>query len=119
MSKRSRSAIRQCCQQLEGLLRPGFFKALGEPNRLSILVTLATGCGTWTVSRVAETMPINISVVSRHLATLRDAGVLAAERRGKEVHYSVRYDELVLSLRQLADAIEACCPPESKRMATP
>jgi ArsR family transcriptional regulator len=110
MSNRSRPASRQCCEQLEGLLTPELFKALGEPSRLRILVTLATGCGSWTVSRVASSLPINVSVVSRHLATLRDAGVLAAERRGKEVHYSVRYGALSQSLRQLADAIDACCP---------
>ncbi len=112
MSNRARVASLQCCQQLKGSLAPAFFKALSEPSRLAILVKLATGCGTWTVGRVAEAMPINVSVVSRHLATLRDAGVLASERRGKEVHYSVRYGELVRSLRGLADAIEACCPTQ-------
>ncbi len=103
----------RCCASLEGLLRPEFFKALGDPRRQSILFKLATSGGEWTVSQVAEVIPIDISVVSRHLAQLRDAGILAAKRRGKEVHYSVRYDRIVQLLRQLADAIEGCCPPES------
>jgi len=36
--------------------------------------------------------------------------VLRAERRGKEVHYSVRAQELARRLREIADAIERCCP---------
>jgi len=61
---------------------------------------------------MAECCPVNVSVVSRHLALLRDAGILAAERRGKEVYYSVRYPQLVATLRAIANAIEACCPGE-------
>jgi hypothetical protein len=40
---------------------------------------------------------------------LREAGILKAEKHGKEVYYSVPYEELVATLRQLADAIEGCC----------
>ena len=104
-----------CCSRLVELGGQGFFKALGDPNRVAILGRLATERGPWTVSRVADLMPIDISVVSRHLATLRDAGILAAERRGKEVHYTVRFGAVVHSLRALADAIEACCPPDTTR----
>jgi len=103
----------RCCAELEGLLNPEFFKALGDPRRQAILLRLATAGGTWTVTQVADALPIDISVVSRHLAQLRGAGVLAAERQGKEVRYSVRYDTIVTLLRQLADSIEGCCPPES------
>jgi DNA-binding transcriptional ArsR family regulator len=68
---------------------------------------------------VACCTPIDISVVSRHLATLRDAGVLSSEKRGKEVYYTVRGNALVESLRAIANEIEECCktsgccePPE-------
>jgi len=92
--------------------RADLFRAIGEPGRMSILADLASCCGgSKTVSEIAENVPKDISVVSRHLAKLRDAGVLRAERRGKEVHYFCCYEELVGSLRSLADAIEACCPP--------
>ena len=58
---------------------------------------------------MAECCPVDISVVSRHLAILREAGILAARKQGKEVLYSVRSTELVSTLRELADAIEGCC----------
>ncbi len=41
---------------------------------------------------------------------LRDAGILQAEKRGKEVYYSVRCENVVDTLRRIADALEACCP---------
>ncbi len=108
MSKR---APRDCCVHLASALDPQFFKALCDPNRVAILVRLATCGRACTVSEVASCCPIDISVVSRHLGQLRDAGIVAAERRGKEVYYAVRFTSISAALRTLADAIDACCPP--------
>ena len=104
---------RACCDA-SAFPRADLFRALGDANRLTILASIASCCGdSKTVGEVAREVPKDLSVVSRHLATLRDAGVLRAERRGKEVHYFCCYEELVATLRSLADAIEACCPLES------
>ena len=93
--------------------RVDLFRAIGDPNRMTILADLASCCGgSKTVSEIGVDVPKDISVISRHLAKLRDAGVLRAERRGKEVHYFCCYEELVGALRSLADAIEACCPSD-------
>jgi ArsR family transcriptional regulator, arsenate/arsenite/antimonite-responsive transcriptional repressor len=100
-----------CCAALERWLSPGLFKALGDPNRLAILVALADGGRERTVSELADCCPVDLSGVSRHLRTLREAGVLEARREGKEVLYRVRFDAVVAILRNLADALEGCCPP--------
>jgi DNA-binding transcriptional ArsR family regulator len=74
-----------------------------------------------TVGEIAACCPIDLSVVSRHLAALRDAGVISAEKRGREVYYRVEAASLAARLRALADAIDACpCadstpPPASRR----
>ena len=78
-----------CCSGLEDRQAPRLFKALCDPTRIAILVRLARYQGELTVGQVAECCPIDLSVVSRHLATLRDAGILSSERRGKEVYYSL------------------------------
>ncbi len=96
------------------LLSPQFFKALCDPTRLSILGDVARQEEPTTVSHIAGCCNIDLSVVSRHLATLRDAGILKAEKRGKEVHYSLRTDDVVGRLRALATALEACCGPKSE-----
>jgi ArsR family transcriptional regulator len=99
------------CGDITGLLDHKLFKALCDPSRLAIFCRLAECRCETTVSQAAGCCPTDISVVSRHLAMLRDAGVLHADKRGKEVYYSVRCSEMAATLRRIADAIEACCPP--------
>lgn len=101
-----------CCRPVEQALRPEFFKSLCDPARVDILCRLARCCEPQSVSQIACCCPTDISVVSRHLAMLRQAGILEAKKTGKQVHYRVRYSELAATLRQMADAIDACCPPE-------
>ena len=111
MSKRSTttSPAGKCCLGIEEALQTKFFKALCDPCRVSILICLARAGEPSTVSEAAASCPCDMSVVSRHLATLREAGILDCEKRGKQVYYSVRFAEFVSTLRCMADAIEACC----------
>ena len=110
MSKRRASSPKQLLGQLAAL-GPGFFKALAEPSRAAILSCLANARRACTVSEVAEQCPVDVSVVSRHLAVLRDAGILSSEKRGREVFYSLDVRHVAATLRSLADALEACCGP--------
>ena len=80
--------------------------------RVGLLARLTQMPQPATVTQIASCCPIDLSVVSRHLAVLRDCGILKSEKRGKEVFYSVRYNELATTLRGMADAIEQCCPKE-------
>lgn len=90
-------------------MAPRLFKALADPNRVSLLLELADCGGSCTVSEASRCCPVDLSVVSRHLSVLRDAGLVDWERRGKEVHYRLRADVLVRTLRDIADAVESCC----------
>ena len=100
-----------CSEELSEWLTPAFFKALADPNRVALLVHLAQRGGKeQTVSDMSCCCPVDLSVVSRHLGVLRDAGILAAEKRGREVYYTVPVNKLTAILRNLADALEACCP---------
>jgi ArsR family transcriptional regulator len=81
-------------------------KALGHPKRMELvqrLMACGRPCG---VTELNECCTIDFSVVSRHLAILRDAGILRAERRGREVYYSVNPTGAAQRLRRLADAME-------------
>jgi DNA-binding transcriptional ArsR family regulator len=100
-----------CCAGLTAFLDARLFRALCDPTRIALLARLAATCRAATVGEAAAGVPVDLSVVSRHLAVLRDAGILAAEKCGREVRYAVRYPELVKTLRGLADALEACCAP--------
>ncbi|MCZ7583463.1 MAG: metalloregulator ArsR/SmtB family transcription factor [Deltaproteobacteria bacterium] len=99
-------------ETLTAWLRPGWFKALGDPNRLAIVARLACAAKPMTVSEVGGCCGVHISGVSRHLALLRAAGVVAAEKIGREVRYRLNLSDLTGALRGLADAIDACEPSE-------
>lgn len=63
-----------------------FFKALGHPTRLWIVEQLSDGaehCVCEFVEAVGDEFP----TISRHLSVLKGAGVVADERRGKQVYY--------------------------------
>lgn len=101
-----------CCPDLEVLIDPGLFKALGDPNRVALLAGIGRSGRPTTVSEAAACCPVDLSVVSRHLAVLRRAGVVESAKSGREVRYTLSPATLAASLRSLADALEACCPPE-------
>lgn len=103
-----------CCDGLKSLLSPKLFKALSDPKRLSLLVRLAEEHKPCTVSKVAEGSGVDLSVVSRHLAILREAGLITCEKKGKELWCVIQTAPVVQVLRNLADALEACCPKECR-----
>ncbi|MGQ9779039.1 MAG: ArsR/SmtB family transcription factor [Bacillota bacterium] len=63
-------------------------KALAHPVRLCLVVGLAR-CGGCAVREIQECLALPQATVSQHLAKLRAAGLVAARRKGKEVHYEV------------------------------
>lgn len=87
------------------------FKALSDENRISILTMLATCDEACCVQTISEQFPVDNSVISRHLATLKRASIVKSVRRGKRVYYEAQVDSLIQSLRGLADALEDACPP--------
>ena len=108
--KRQSSDGGSCCGGLADLLSPKVFKALSDPRRIALLIRLAEAREPCTVGAVADGSGVDLSVVSRHLAILRDAGVIHCEKRGKEVWCVVQTGTVVKFLRDLAGALEACCP---------
>ncbi|MFL5605890.1 MAG: ArsR/SmtB family transcription factor [Gemmatimonadaceae bacterium] len=63
------------------------FRALGDETRLHLLELLTTG-----EKSVAELMALTElgqSLVSHHLRTLREAGLVADRREGRWVYYSI------------------------------
>lgn len=97
-----------CQQSLADHLRPELFKALCDPMRISIVAILAARSGSASVGDITECCGIDFSGVSRHLKILRDAGILAAEKSGREVLYSLKTVELSHTLHMMADALTAC-----------
>lgn len=63
------------------------FKALADPTRRRILELLREG--DLTAGELAEHFDISKPSLSHHLATLKNAGLVADERRGQNTVYSL------------------------------
>ena len=116
----SEGALAVCRSTLAGTLSPDLFRALCDPRRVELVIRLAVASAPLTVTEAADCCDVHLSGVSRHLAQLKEAGVVAAERQGREVRYRLDHQRLVDVLRNTADAIEACiqttgcCQPQNQ-----
>jgi len=84
-----------------------FVKALAEPARIEILKLLLVQ-GASDVKRLADNMPQDRSVISRHLATMENAGLLRVKKEGRHVVYSIDGQGMLQKSEQLVDVIREC-----------
>jgi DNA-binding transcriptional ArsR family regulator len=108
------TATKKAASEIAGLLDTPFLRALAEPARLEVLqVLLVHGPGD--VATVAAQLPQDRSVVSRHLQTLEDAGVVRSSWEGRRRVYALDGGTLVARFEQLSSRLKAlaplCCPP--------
>ena len=68
--------------------RAGVLKALAHPTRLYIIDELSRG--ERHVTELADMVGNDVSTISRHLSVLKNARIIAGEKRGAEVYYSLR-----------------------------
>jgi DNA-binding transcriptional ArsR family regulator len=80
------------------------FVALGEEHRQRILLTFDKG-ERLTVGQIAEVATLSRPAVSHHLKILRDAGVLQAERNGREVYLRINRPVLEQTLATVLDYV--------------
>jgi DNA-binding transcriptional ArsR family regulator len=113
-------------------LQAAVLKTLASPRRLEILHALEHG--PVEVGRLAETIGASQPNVSQHLATLRSAGIVSAERCGREVRYRLADPDVMVAcgimrgvlerhltrLGEVAATVSQSTPPTSRgRQSTP
>lgn len=81
------------------------FKALAHPARLFMVEQVAEGekC----VCELVSLLGLDTSTVSKHLTVLRNAGVLADEKRGNNVYFRIRMECVVGFFSCVRKALEA------------
>ncbi len=67
------------------------FGALADPSRRQVIGYLSAR-GTATATELTGELPMTRQAVSKHLTTLADAGLVEAERRGRETRYRLTTD---------------------------
>ena len=81
------------------------FKALAHPARLFMVEQIAAGekC----VCELVNMLGLDTSTVSKHLTVLRNAGVLADEKRGNMVFFRIRMECVVGFFSCVRKALES------------
>lgn len=82
------------------------FSALGDEQRQRILLTFDKG-ERLNVTQLAEASTLARPTVSHHPKILREAGVLASRKEGKEVFYWIDKKFLTEALSAVLDYVEA------------
>lgn len=68
--------------------RVEMLKALAHPVRLRLVETVATR--RLRVGELAALFPVDRTTISKHIAVLREAGIIDNEREGREIYYRLR-----------------------------
>ena len=90
-------------------------KALGDPIRLQLVDVLRNHAGKVCVCELVPLFDISQPTVSHHLKVLRDAGVVASERRGLWAYYYVIPDSLEEFASWLTPSSSASTTPAARR----
>lgn len=77
------------------------FSALADPTRRYVVQALA-GEATVTASQLAERLPISRQAVAKHLGALGEAGLVTAQREGREVRYRLTPDAMADAMGWMA-----------------
>ena len=94
------------------------FQALASTTRRKILAYLSAS--DMTAGEIVERFEMSAPSVSKHLRILQNAGLVAAEKKGQFIHYSLVRDNIVNTLNGF---VQEVCPvsrplkKESKRKA--
>lgn len=104
-----RAAADRCLEVLDTEL----FRALCEPARVEVIRRLIV-VGRADIAAIADGMPQDRSVVSRHLQVLERAGIVQSAREGRQVFYELdgpailgKFGALTAALAPL---VPLCCP---------
>ena len=92
------------CMDAITLLQADVLKTLASPRRLEILHELARG--PIEVGRLATRIGATQPNVSQHLAVLRSAGIVEAERDGREVRYRLSDPDVMVACGLMRAVLE-------------
>ncbi len=92
----------QLRQELDSVVS-SICRALNDPKRLVVLYALRDG--PHTVTELCQALGVPQANTSQHLAVLRERGLVATERMGNKVLYSLRHRKVVDAVDMLRDVM--------------
>lgn len=86
------------------ILQAEILKTLANPRRLEIIHRLAQG--SCEVGRLAEEIGASQPNISQHLSVLRVAGIVDAERDGREVRYRLTDPDVITACNVMRGVLQ-------------
>src|SRR3989344_6084265 len=84
-------------------IKADFLKSLAHPARLAVIEYLKRG--ETTVGQMVNDLGIEQSGLSKHLATLRQSGILSSRQEKANVYYAVKDKDIYHVLRPIAEIL--------------
>ncbi|MCF7803436.1 MAG: metalloregulator ArsR/SmtB family transcription factor [Candidatus Marinimicrobia bacterium] len=97
----------QVAGELVEFLDSAFFKSLAEPVRIELLKVLLLQ-GRSDIGTIANYMPQDRSVISRHLSLLESTGIVRSEKEGRHVYYRVDAKSFSGKMKEIAQKLQTC-----------
>ena len=120
MASTSRTRAAACCE-LTRVFDAGLLAALCEPVRVDIVRVLVAKRRA-DMQTIADQLPQDRSVISRHLTTLHRAGVVRREKVGRQVFFELDGPTLLDRLEGMVEGcrriVAVCCPPKPRMKGT-
>ena len=91
-------------QEVE-LLHNRVCQALADPKRILLLYLLRSGAKC--VSELVDSLGVPQPTVSRHLAVLRERGLVQTDRQGTSVYYALADDRIIDALDLMRQILAA------------
>ncbi len=103
----------EIANKLVDVMDSKFFKSLAEPVRVQIIRYLLLN-GRADIGTIAENMPQDRSVISRHLNLMQEVGILNCEKESRHIFYEINGQAFLDKLQNLTDLLRKCmaicCP---------
>jgi len=90
-----------------------YFKAFSDPTRLKILQLLSSK--EMTVTEIVKAVNLSQPTISRHLAIMRDAGILSDRRDGQNIFYKLNKNVVIKCCSGFCDGLRVKVKIEKKK----
>ena len=97
----------EIANELVTVLDSKFFKSLSEPVRVEILRYLLLN-GRADIGTIAQDMPQDRSVISRHLNLMLEAGILVCEKESRHMFYSINAAAFLEKFTNITALVKTC-----------
>jgi ArsR family transcriptional regulator len=93
---------RRTLTETEATQLADWYAVLADPTRLRLLSLISAAGDACAACDLVESLGVSQPTVSHHLKTLRDAGLVASEKRGRWVYYQAVPERLEILSRAIS-----------------